>query len=238
MRILIISCFFICSGICLSQQEDKIIVEYGVLSEIDIDSLSERFRANPLQMKYLLKLKQDFEEMEYLLKISKDKSEFETIFKLAKSGRQKNYVAILENKNRFYVDSSEFIEQKQSLGEEFLIIGKSKQMKWKLFNEKKIILGFTCLKAVYIDERQNSRKIVAWYAPEIPFQFGPKGFHGLPGLILEIVQNNTLHYYAKSIKWPEDVFIFKPSTGKKVSRSKYEMLVEQTAKDMKDYINN
>ncbi|MGY5847964.1 GLPGLI family protein [Salegentibacter sp. HM20] len=65
-------------------------------------------------------------------------------------------------------------------------------LEWELSQEKKNIIGFTCYRATSTEKlysRQGHfyyRDVVAWFAPEIPLNFGPKHYKGLPGLILEI----------------------------------------------------
>lgn len=54
---------------------------------------------------------------------------------------------------------------------------------WKLINETKIINSIDCKKA---EVKYKGRDWIAWYAPEIPFPFGPYKFSGLPGLIIKI----------------------------------------------------
>lgn len=78
---------------------------------------------------------------------------------------------------------------------------------WTLTNESKIIDGHKCYKAT-TPIFQSSKKlegfpcINVWYTPEIPIGFGPLGFGGLPGLILEL-QNNRATYFVKTIKLNE-----------------------------------
>lgn len=55
--------------------------------------------------------------------------------------------------------------------------------KWKLINDEKIILGYTCRKGTI---NFGDRDWEAWYTTDIPFSDGPYKFSGLPGLILEI----------------------------------------------------
>lgn len=63
---------------------------------------------------------------------------------------------------------------------------------WKVTNETKMIGDIKCFKATATEtlySRQGhyyDRDIVAWFTPEIPVEFGPKNYVGLPGLVLEI----------------------------------------------------
>lgn len=91
--------------------------------------------------------------------------------------------------NPFYTRSATntIIESSKSLGNIA-----HEPLDWQLVNQSKIIGGYTCYKAV-ATERLYSRKgffynkqVIAWYAPELPLNFGPKYYNGLPGLILQI----------------------------------------------------
>jgi GLPGLI family protein len=42
----------------------------------------------------------------------------------------------------------------------------------------------------YLDEPIRKHKIVAWFAMDIPLSFGPEGYQGLPGMILELDYND------------------------------------------------
>lgn len=69
--------------------------------------------------------------------------------------------------------------------------------KWQLENEKKNILDHTCFKA---NLKFHGRNYTAWYAQDLPISDGPYKFFGLPGVILEIYDNNfNFHYQAVAI---------------------------------------
>ena len=66
---------------------------------------------------------------------------------------------------------------------------------WTLHNETKEIDGYTCYKATqhhvqYYTEIEFT--IEAWYTPEIPVPYGPTGFGGLPGLILQLERSHVI----------------------------------------------
>jgi GLPGLI family protein len=80
--------------------------------------------------------------------------------------------------------------------ENVLVLKNNKQI-WNLTNESKIINNYKCYKATYEWEITNRhgkkvlRKAVAWYCPELSYNYGPNGFQDLPGLILELEVNNN-----------------------------------------------
>ena len=58
---------------------------------------------------------------------------------------------------------------------------------WELINETKTISNWVCQKA---SVHFRGRKWIAWYSTEIPLQYGPYKFSGLPGLIVKISDEN------------------------------------------------
>ncbi|WP_312902591.1 GLPGLI family protein [Chryseobacterium taichungense] len=63
---------------------------------------------------------------------------------------------------------------------------------WKIKNEFKTVLGFKCQKA---ETTKYGRTWTAWFTTDIPFQFGPYKFNGLPGLITELYDSKDDYHY-------------------------------------------
>lgn len=63
---------------------------------------------------------------------------------------------------------------------------------WKVKNEFKTVLGFKCQKA---ETTKYGRTWVAWFTTDIPFQYGPYKFSGLPGLITELYDTKDDYHY-------------------------------------------
>ncbi len=69
---------------------------------------------------------------------------------------------------------------------------------WNLLNERKDLLGYSCQKAM---TKFKGRKWIVWYATEIPISDGPWKLNGLPGLILDAMDSDSLyHFYCVGIK--------------------------------------
>jgi GLPGLI family protein len=69
---------------------------------------------------------------------------------------------------------------------------------WILHNETKEINGFLCYKATSVNRIEYGEKVfnhpvTAWYCPTLPYNFGPNGYSGLPGLILELQVRNVVY---------------------------------------------
>lgn len=120
-----------------------------------------------------------------------------------------------------------------------LIIKKELNPKWVLLKTTKIIQNYLCYKAIAVIEFNNGvkdfkRNIIAWYCPKIPISFGPKGYSGLPGLILELQEKNIIFGAKKIILNPSNITIENPSKYKIVSEIEYNKMIENGIQGMKD----
>lgn len=112
---------------------------------------------------------------------------------------------------------------------------------WILTKETKKINNYLTYKAYtkyeYIsalDNKPRNIEIVVWYTPEIPIPFGPSGYDGLPGLVLE-AQNGSFYFIAKNINFaPKDSLfpILEIDEGEKISKYHYEMELKAIFKKM------
>ncbi len=83
------------------------------------------------------------------------------------------------------------------INENQYVIEDSLKSNWITTNESKIIENFKVFKATQKNKyktrtKEITKTIVAWYCPEIQYNFGPKGYGGLPGLIIELQDENTI----------------------------------------------
>jgi GLPGLI family protein len=113
------------------------------------------------------------------------------------------YCSLAMIKTKCYVNSKDKIFRRTGTldGAEY-IINEEQKADWQLTNETKTINGYLCYKAtsMFHNESWNDTpklNITAWYTPKIPASFGPNGFHGLPGLILELHTYTTTLYVSK-----------------------------------------
>jgi len=122
---------------------------------------------------------------------------------------------------------SNFIDD-QILGK--IIIKKNNKVNWKLHNEIKKIENFICYKATATIKYNNGvgnfqKEIIAWYCPNIPYSYGPKGYGGLPGMILEFQENNIV-IGAKKIVFNNEKKIVEPK-GKIITEKEYDELLQK-----------
>jgi GLPGLI family protein len=131
-------------------------------------------------------------------------------------------------------DNSRRVEKREMFDKTFIVDDTITKLKWKMTGESKTILNHNCMKAeaVRISKRMtmnmdngkmerkeidDTAKIVAWFAMDIPVSAGPSEFQGqLPGLILELdVRNGDQVYLATGIAETTDLAVIKEPTGKK-----------------------
>ncbi len=106
---------------------------------------------------------------------------------------------------------------------------------WELKSETKEIQGFICYKATgnfigQLDKGEEKRDIIAWYCPELPFSFGPNGYGGLPGLILELQVGDVL-FGATKISLNEKIEDIDSSKlkGKRITSEEYSKILRERA---------
>ena len=150
-------------------------------------------------------------------------------------------------------------EERAFFEKEFLIIDSLKQYKWKLSEETKTIAKQLCKKATTMitspqmrmrvsiggggnnaDTTANTPRapketeLVVWYAENIPVSFGPDNYSGLPGVIMEIDQDNGATVTTAvevSAKYPKKELVV-PSKGDKMNRAQFQENMQKLMQDM------
>lgn len=91
----------------------------------------------------------------------------------------------------------EFYTQLINSDKTYLIKQELNLLEWKILDEHKNIDKFRCQKAKV---KFKGRNYIGWFTEDIPVPYGPAYFHGLPGLILEVYEEDYfVHFIAKNI---------------------------------------
>jgi GLPGLI family protein len=151
-------------------------------------------------------------------------------------------------------------EGREFFEKEFLIVDSLKQYKWKLSEETKTIAKQLCKKATTMitapqmrmrvsigrggenntDTTANTTRapketeLVVWYAENIPVSFGPDSYSGLPGVIMEIDQDNGATVTTAvevSAKYPKKELVA-PTKGEKMNRAQFQENMQKLMQDM------
>ena len=151
-------------------------------------------------------------------------------------------------------------------GKNFLIKDDLITYDWKMEQETKMIGENLCFKATTVVERpvrdtnfrfgrRNSNEeekeeepkkdvmelviVTAWYTLDIPVSHGPSDYWGLPGLILEISDDNIQILCTKIVMNPkEKTEIAEPTKGKVVTQKEYDKIFEEKTKEMRERMSN
>lgn len=134
-----------------------------------------------------------------------------------------------------YNDSIYYNNSEGAFNEDEYLIISPLDKNWVLTNESKKIDNYTCYKAiteyVVINTRGEFRHpVIAWYCPEIPCQFGPAGYGGLPGLILELQERNIVFGAIKIEFNSSQERIILPTKGKRISNEEYQNQITKAVK--------
>lgn len=148
------------------------------------------------------------------------------------------------------IKEKRYVNQTEMMGKRFLIKDAIPDFKWELTSETKFIGNYTCYKATFSreedqtslsmengDAKEVTKKVTitttAWYTPQIPVSNGPNEFGGLPGLILEINEGKLTMVCTEVILNPSDeISIEEPKKGKKITQAKYEKVMDEKSKEM------
>lgn len=187
----------------------------------------------------------DEEMMAKMLTFNLDFNENESLFYLANSlisehedQDTKDYVVgLFYGYDYMYINKTkdELVEQMYYAFGTLLKIRKASLIEWDLTSETKMISGYKCYRATYTylqkwRGREFPWEVVAWYTPEIPLQYGPIRYSGLPGLILELSEDNRGFVVDKIVFSDKDVKIKKPDKGEILTEEEIDRR-HQKAKD-------
>ena len=152
-------------------------------------------------------------------------------------------------------------EGREFFEKEFLIVDFLKQYKWKLSEETKTIAKQLCKKATTMITAPQMRmrvsigrggenntdtaaantprapketELVVWYAENIPVSFGPDNYSGLPGVIMEVDQDNGATVTTAvevSSKYPKKELVA-PTKGEKMNRAQFQENMQKLMQEM------
>lgn len=235
MNKIILTAFLILSQLIYAQRSFSGVVEYTV------EPLAFNNATYDNNAKLDVKEKKEIVEMlstpaTFIMEFTSSESLYKSKEQEMKSDADRaklNFLKIYGGKGVFYSNSTEelTINQKDAFGE--LVLVSSPFPKWDLTNESKKIGEFTCYKAIKKAEKDGKKsEDIAWYSPQIPVQFGPYFYNGLPGLVLE-VQVGKIRFIASKINLnTSNVLIERPNKGSKMSAQEYHTKLEQIAEEI------
>lgn len=175
------------------------------------------------------------ETHQFELKFNKNQSSFKFIDNLNRD-QNSNYINQNIARTGFSSGINVYVERikKEELQQKIdgtLIFEEYNADGWDISKESKNIADYLCYKAVrkvpFVDRNGVSKVniITAWFAPSLPFNYGPQNFYGLPGLILELTKNKTTFLATKIVLVKENIKIDFPK-GKTITAAEYEKKIK------------
>lgn len=106
------------------------------------------------------------------------------------------------------------------------------EVTWEISNESKRIGKHDAIKATTTRKRGNAvEKIEAWFAPKLQYSYGPLGYNGLPGLILEMKNDRIVYKFKKLVDTP--VIIEPPRAPSQMTLESYYQMLESRMAEIK-----
>ncbi|WP_178985879.1 GLPGLI family protein [Winogradskyella helgolandensis] len=256
-RILILILIGVVSSV--NAQDFQGVATYKTHRDFDIKMDSTKMN-DEMQKRMMEMMKKQFQKT-YTLTFDKSSSLYKQEAELDKpqvgGGFQMSFGS--SGSDVFYknVKHKTYVDQKETMGKNFLIKDSISAIEWQLESDTKHIGEYMCFKATYtkqvpkvnmnfssissIDDDNEEEKepemeeriITAWYTPQIPVSNGPAKYQGLPGLILEIHDGKLTVICSKIVINPEEkIEIEEPTKGKEVSQLEYDDIMEKKTKEM------
>ncbi|MCH3881582.1 GLPGLI family protein [Tenacibaculum aquimarinum] len=230
--------FFSNSKNAFSQKYKSLKITYNIDYRSKLDSSKTKSYKKEISKLNSLIIKSS-KDISYQLTIENQQSLFivnESKMSESKNDLKKIATIITGTNGRFYVNREKeiYLHEKDFLSDLFLV--KIEVKKWKITDDFKVINNFKCYKAISEDIVSNpagifKKKVTAWFSPDLPSFFGPAGYFGLPGLILEL-DNSKMNMYASKIEFlkskKENVFIHKK--GINVTQREFDSIVKESSK--------
>ncbi|QED38962.1 GLPGLI family protein [Antarcticibacterium arcticum] len=208
--------------------QNSAIADYGVVFSTTL--VDDKLKLeDPDFYEHQLAKENSADKLKFVLKINKSESLFfhptlkesSDALKFAKSNTGGDHLIYIN------LEEQILLNQFPYWGSEILLQEKLNNTPWVIENSSRTISGFVCFKAVKTFSQEEGgytreHKVEAWFAPEIPLKFGPKGYAGLPGLIIELTENNVT-FFLKELKYADDkdLTLERPSDGIKMSKEDF-----------------
>jgi len=243
-KIISISILLICN-IIYAQEINRVI--YKKKSNFNLDN-KKSSNKNAAATLLIEKAMSAMDNLEYKLLFNKESSKFSEIESMGIDNGNSTISTIMsksfgDTEGVFYSNIKEqtLLNQKELDGRFFLIKTKFSDFNWDVTSVQKKIGSFNCYKAIrtYLRATVSGERrmtVIAWFTPKIPYPFGPAGYLGLPGLVMEVDVDNIIIYASKiSLNQKEKKDITIPKKGKIISLKEYNDLEKKGFKNFRKF---
>ena len=238
----------------LFAQEFRGVATYKTDRKVDLQLDSASMVNSEMHAQIEAQLRKQFQR-EYTLNFNTTESVYTEVEKLdapAPAASGGINIVIAGNTDILYRNTAEnkMVRETEIMSKPFLIKDAPEKREWELTKETKSIGQYTCFKATSTEEVEEQRfssevdtvttvtrlvTTTAWYTLDVPVQHGPGEYWGLPGLIMEISDDNQTILCSKIVLNPEKADeIVAPKKGKVVSRDEFREIQDKKMKEMQE----
>lgn len=181
-------------------EHSSIVVEYTTKSIRDITKIESKEAQS-----IVLETERLMEDFQFELLANKDVALFKMKRKLVGDNISESIynlaIVSCDGDEVWYVDKANNFKvvEKQGFENQICLTYDQKNL-WNIESSQKNIANFSCYKATTVrKEGQRTIEVTAWFTNELPYGFGPLGFDGLPGTILEL-EFSSIVYSASNVR--------------------------------------
>jgi GLPGLI family protein len=234
-NILIVFLLFISSFISLHAQTTRVTYKKDYY---DAEASAKIFKENKENLpQYVMDMiAESFRKElsnEFELIFDKSKSIYKKIEVLSTSDNNMSGSSSSDNVYFKNIETKDKIFKSQQTGTTTNVQVDFEQYKWEITTETKLINGYKCYKAKTktsffhrVKQEEVILNRIAWFTSEIPSSFGPEGFDGLPGLVLETAENEGICLHAIKIEFDCKKEIEKPKCNKTISHKEFKEILD------------
>jgi len=254
--------FLLCSTFSLFAQDFQGVATYKTQRKLDLKIDSTQVGGGEMQKQIMDMLKKEFQKT-FILTFDKNTSVYKEDEALAppSTGSHMIFISSDGGSDVLFKDikNQSITNQKETFGKQFIIKDRLKPIEWELHSDTKNIGNYTCYKATYTKEIEESMMtfsssgeeqkeeeptaapvmktitVTAWYTPQIPVSNGPESYQGLPGLILEVNDGDLTILCSKiTINPKKAIEISEPKKGKQVTQEEYDSIMLKKMEEMSE----
>jgi GLPGLI family protein len=254
--------FLLCSTFSLFAQDFQGVATYKTQRKLDLKIDSTQVGGGEMQKQIMDMLKKEFQKT-FILTFDKNTSVYKEDEALAppSTGSRMIFISSDGGSDVLFKDikNQSITNQKETFGKQFIIKDRLKPIEWELHSDTKNIGNYTCYKATYTKEIEESMMtfsssgeeqreeepttapvmktitVTAWYTPQIPVSNGPESYQGLPGLILEVSDGDLTIFCSKiTINPKKAIEISEPKKGKQVTQEEYDSIMLKKMEEMSE----
>lgn len=238
-------CFLISSSIQAQLKSGEVL--YSLELSFSPNDISEQNNSagNSTLARMLKEAESELAEVKGILKFNSQKSYFtkEIPMQINKSPALKISLSLLGLSNEGYFSSiaeKERLEITEKFGKTYLIEDDlMKKERWNVTQEMKKMGKYVVYKATTTEVVENSKgkfenQVIAWFAPEIPYSFGPLGYGGLPGLILQLELNSNFpsKYTVESVEFNDEEIEIEVPKGQRITSDEMNKMARKAMKNL------